>query len=449
MGFLTRKEQDWLGIPVLPGALPVIGHLHRMYDNPITFVKAATAAVGPLFWAKFVPREWALVVCGKEVLQLFKRPTLLCDGYRTLLPEIFGESMLTKAGARHAHLRSAMNPLFSPRGLTENSSIAMAGQIIADRVEAWVRRGEVDILSEAQKLTLEVVFRLMGLLPQELPEYYRQFRELLMSVVQLPVNLPGFPLYRGRKARKWLDEHILAILQDARRGARSGGLLARLLDARDESGTPLSDQELVDNLRLLAFAGHDTTASTIAWTVVTLARHPEHWDRLVEEAQRVDVELSSPQALRSFPFAEALFRESLRMYPPTALVPRITTEPLSLYGHEIPAGVALSLFICSLVRDPETFKDPDRYDPSRWLDRPTPPGPAEIVNFGGGPHFCLGYHLAVAEGVLAAVALARSLGKRGLRPRLAGDSTPKFLLFGHPKPRPRIRFVARDTPHGR
>ncbi len=97
-----------------------------------------------------------------------------------------------------------------------------------------------------------------------------------------------------------------------------------------------------------------------------------------------------------------------------------------------------------MSRDPELFAEPERFDTGRWLGRSKPPSPLEISQFGGGPHFCLGYSLAWLEGIQFLVALARVLGPQGRRPRLTGESLPKQVFFplAHPPNPTRIAFQA-------
>jgi cytochrome P450 monooxygenase len=152
---------------------------------------------------------------------------------------------------------------------------------------------------------------------------------------------------------------------------------------------------------------------------------------------------ASPAELKSFPVAEALFREVLRLYPPLSLTTRETTDAISIAGHSIPRGTVLGIPLGALARDPELFPDPDRFDLSRWFGRKTPPSPIELAPFGGGPHFCLGYHLAWMESVLFIVSLVKQMQARRLRPRLVSRSKPRqvFLPLGHPSGGTQVLFA--------
>jgi len=108
---------------------------------------------------------------------------------------------------------------------------------------------------------------------------------------------------------------------------------------------------------------------------------------------------------------------------------------VTLHGRRVPAGTLVGVSFGALTRDPATFPDPGRLNPSRWLGKSGPPSPLEQVAFGGGPHFCLGAHLALMEGVVFAVGLAKRCAALGAAPRLVGKP-PRWLLLpvGHPSP---------------
>jgi cytochrome P450 monooxygenase len=133
----------------------------------------------------------------------------------------------------------------------------------------------------------------------------------------------------------------------------------------------------------------------------------------------------------------------LRLYPPAAFTGRRLCEPLTVCGHQFSKGTFVGVALCTIARDPELYPDPDRIDPSRWLNRKEAPTPIELSQFGGGPHFCIGYHLAWLEMIQFAVSLARRMSRDGLRPRLADGPAPRYygLPLGHPSRETRIEFV--------
>lgn len=207
-----------------------------------------------------------------------------------------------------------------------------------------------------------------------------------------------------------------------------------MVHGHDEQGEGSSEQELLDNFILLVFGGHDTTAAAMAWALLHLAHSPSHWRRLVAEAEVLDTIPSNPRELLGrAPFALALLRESARMYPPAHTCSRIVPRELELFGLALQPGTKLAVSLTLLSRDRGSYVDPDRWRPERWLDRDRKPSALEKCQFGGGRHFCLGYHLALVVGVTTLIQLARELERAGKTLRPSGAlPAPRFLPMTHP-----------------
>ena len=319
----------------------------------------------------------------------------------------------------------------------------MMAAALEARVDRWVDRGEARVLPEIQEVALEIIFRMLGVDPQDLPSWRDRYRALLLANLGITVMFPGSPAHRAARAKEWIDARFRDLLAAARADPAAEGLLVDLTRVADDAGQPLTDAELLDNLRLLVLGGHETISSTMSWILITLAARPDLWDALSVEAARAPEAPTTPQAARAFPFAEALFRETVRMYPPFSIITRLAVEPYPLHGKTIPSGALVGVDLWSLGRDPSLFTAPDAFAPDRWLGQRGNPSPIEIVQFGAGPHFCLGYHLAWLEAVQFSVTLARRLGRAGLRPRLRGQvPAPIFLPTGHPPAKTAVELVS-------
>jgi len=176
-------------------------------------------------------------------------------------------------------------------------------------------------------------------------------------------------------------------------------VLSLLLAARDENGEPMSDAELCDQLMTLLFAGHDTTATSLAFALHNVLRHPEVLDRLRTELAQGRLE-----------YVEATAKETLRLNPIVSEVGRVLSRPMRIGGWDLPAGVEASPCIYLTHRRPDLWPEPERFQPERFLGRRT--SPYEFFPFGGGVRRCLGMAFALFE---MKVVLAEILSRVELR----------------------------------
>jgi cytochrome P450 len=375
-----------------------------------------------------------------------KDPRLVTADSRNTLEYLIGHSLLSLDGAPHRRLRGAMNPPFAPRGLSESTTGALIASVVSDCAERLFQRDQVAIHDEMKEMALDLVLRIAGVGAQDLPEWRHQYSEAVLGLIPLPWDLPGSPRRRALRAVAWLDAQIGRLVQRAQAEPGGNTLLHALLQARDDSGRGLEHRELLDNIRTLFLAGHETTATTTAWAVLHLCLDPRLWQRMVDEACSGSGVPRTPAEAKQFPLCEAIFRESVRLYGPAWFLNRRTSEPVELAGRTLPAGVTVAFAPLLWARDPAQYPDPDRFVPERWLGRPHP-APYEVSQFGAGPHFCLGYHLAWLEVVAFLVALGREARKQapGQCPRLRCPEALRLRYFPTPHPPAVARVQFRAT----
>lgn len=431
------------GFPVMPGAWPLIGHIPMVYrDLPGAFRKAQELGLGPMFWVTTGFGVWVLLCTSPESIEIFKSKAFTSKHLQEIAPLVAGHSLLSQDGPPHRHMRSAMNGPFQSRGLDAATAGAMSAKVLSALTDRWAERPSVKVLPDIQGAALEVIFRMLGVEVDDLEPWRKAYRALVLANLNIKLRFPGSPATRSEKAKKWIDEHLLVIIAEARKQGGSGTLLGALVHGKDDEGQALTDEELLDNLRLLLLGGHETISSTMAWIALRLAHHEDLWDGLVAEVRGDDGVPTKPEQARRFPLAEALFRETVRMHPAFGTITRKAVAPFELHGKTIPEGALVAVSLWSISHDESLFPDPFAFRPARWQGRSAPPSAMEISQFGAGPHFCLGYHLAWLESVQFAVALARSLSAKGLRPRLrdTGSMRPIYLPTEHPSPRAVLDF---------
>jgi len=189
---------------------------------------------------------------------------------------------------------------------------------------------------------------------------------------------------------KVVDRDLFAVIAKRRaagNGEAGDDVLSLLLATRDEDGSPLSDEELRDELLTLVLAGHETTANSLAWTVERLLRTPAAYDRLREavRGERGDAEQE----------IEAVIHEGMRVRPVVPMVVRMVKKPWRLGQYVVPAETPVAVSIVALHHREDVYPEPHAFRPERFLGRK--PGTYTWIPFGGGVRRCLGATLAMAE----------------------------------------------------
>jgi cytochrome P450 len=284
-------------------------------------------------------------------------------------------------------------------------------------VASWPRDTPLELHPRMQSLTLEIILRaVFGLEPGPRLDALRERLATMLSFGDKPISLMPPPLESplakvlqrvgpfAKFVRLQEQSDELIFEQIAERRAQDGegdDILAMLLTARHEDGSPMSDQELRDELLTLLVAGHETTASTMAWAFTRLPHHPEVLERLSEDDDA---------------YLTATIQETLRRRPVLPNVaPRLVVQPIEVGGWEYPAGISLVPNAYLIHHDPSIYEDPYAFRPERFLDEP--PGTYTWIPFGGGRRRCLGASFAMLE---MKIVLRAVLAACELRPAGAG-----------------------------
>jgi cytochrome P450 len=314
------------------------------------------------------------------------------DGSMGDLIPLLGNGLLTTDGDYHRRARRIMLPAFHREQLAASSAIMTEE---AERALTGWRPGDhVDLYSWTRRLALRVAMRaLFGFDPDHSTrdaEMAAQFEEALGFwgrdyVVQM-FRGPGSPWRAMTRARAQLDAVIFAEVARRRAsGERGPDILSLLLDAEDEDGWGLSDQELRDQVMTLLFAGHDTTTSTVTFLFFELARNPDEIGPLVASdgaGEALDMALD----------------ETLRMYPPAWIGPRRSVDAFELNGTGVPAGVNVNYCSWASHQLAEVFPEPERFRPARFTPQVKAALPkGAYVPFGGGSRTCIGMRFGQLE----------------------------------------------------
>jgi cytochrome P450 len=315
-------------------------------------------------------------------------------------------SLFQLRGEPHRRHRQLIMPSF--HGSRMRAYAAAMQQITRDVLDSAAGKGRVELHALTQRISLEVILRtVFGVQdPERVKAFSEAIPQLIAAAHPLFMFMPFLqraPLGLGPWAKfRRTYERLEQLLREqlALTRARGGGedVLSMLLEARDEHGDHLDDEEIRDELRTLLFAGHETTAIALCWAVDAVGRHPAVAERLADELASLPANLekgADAEALAKLPYLEAVCNESLRLYPIVTENLRGLHEPLELGGYRLEPPLAVSASILGIHMSPEIYPEPEIFRPERFLGRKY--GPHEFLPFGGGHRRCIGAAFASFE----------------------------------------------------
>jgi cytochrome P450 len=324
-----------------------------------------------------------------------------------------GASTLTLEGDVWKRHRRLLNPAFHAQVVRRYHGIIV--EHTRRLLDSWQDNQSYEFMFEMMRTTMgiiaDIIFSLKDMqrdaqdLNQALTAVFEVLTARTTAFQQLPPWLPTGDNRRIRQATRVIEGFVMSLIQQRRaEGILLDDILSDLIQAKDEeSGATLSDIEICYELKTLFGAGHETTALMLMWTLYQLCLYPEIQDRLRKEVEDVLGE-RQPELddLPHMPYTLQVLNESMRVYPPAwSLMVRKAIADIQLGEHTIPAGSVMLIPMWVVHRDERFFPDPLKFDPDRfegdWKKRY--PG-YSYFPFGGGPHICVGSHLAMLEGQL-------------------------------------------------
>jgi cytochrome P450 family 135 len=411
----TAAESRMPPGPRLPRPLQTAGFLfapprfiswcHRRYGDVVSF--------STLFDSRFV-----MVFEPELVKAVFQGPAEQLragEANAVLGPVLGGRSVLLLDGAEHLRQRRLMLPSF--HGQRMRAYEAVMERAADQTIDSWPVGEEFQLLPSMQALTLEVIMSaVFGVEEGPRREELKRRIRAMLDPVSGRFSILVFALSGGRlgdrgamgrfqERRRALDELIFDEIAERRRAPdleEREDVFSTLVLARDEDGQSMTDQELRDELVTLLVAGHETTATGLAWT----------FDLLFHD-QRVLAKLRESVAAEDDPYLDAVIKEVLRIRPVIAGVGRVVRErPFELGGYVIPPGVEINPSIAVIHRRPDRYPEPFDFRPERFLADDAP-DTYTWIPFGGGSRRCLGASFALFE---MRVVVRRVLERAALEP---------------------------------
>jgi len=351
----------------------------------------------------------------------FPKSERISEGLRPLL----GESVFLTNGAQWQRQRRIIDPAFEGGRLRETyPAMWAASQAALARLSA--RAGEtVEIEEQTSHAAADIIFRTLFSIPIEddlAAQVFHEFRAYqrtqpilnLAAFLPLPRWMPRFFRSDTKAAAKRIRGLITALCERRRAEIEAGtapdDLATKIMTTADpETGETFSTEEMVDQVAIFFLAGHETSASALAWALYLVATHPDWQERLAEEAQLLGAvpDFADIAKLR---LSRDVFRETLRLYPPVPMMVRETTCPERFRDRDVPEGAQIVLSPWHQHRHARLWDNPDGFDPARWgTENGRSCAREAYMPFSAGPRVCTGAGFAMVEGVLMLSLILRDL----------------------------------------
>jgi cytochrome P450 family 110 len=409
---------------VLPSlSIPRFQQLFQWILNPLAYLHECDRTCGDIFTVNMSGVFTGVVFTSnpQAIQQILTNDTkqLSAPGSsnQILKPFLGDKGVILLDGREHRQRRQLLMPQFHGDKVRVYTDAIQ--EITRNTIQKWQVGETINVREEMQKITLSVILQtVFGLSQGDRYDRIRDKLSNMLSLVESPINasflfLPWLqkdlgawsPWGRFIRDRTELDALIYAEITERRQSGETDALkeplcdrtdiLSMLIGSQDADGNGMSDLELHDELMTLLFAGHETTATALAWAVYWINYLPEVKEKLLAEIATLGTE-PDPMAISKLPYLNAVCSETLRIYPVGMLTfPRIVNEEISIEGYDIKAGQVVMGCIYLTHHREDLYPEPDLFKPERFLERQF--SPYEYLPFGGGVRRCVGVALAQLE----------------------------------------------------
>ena len=399
--------------------------MSKLQSEPLAFLGDLWQAYGDLVRIPVMPG----FTIFSSVHPDYAEHVLVTHSERYAKPDFFlkpmgmvqGQGLFSSEGAFWKKQRRLMQPAFQQKQIRRLHCIVY--ECVQSLLWEWDAKpeGEVfDIADEMTRLTLKIVGKTLfsvdisdesDRLRQSLRTGVEYVYSRLTSPLAPPPWLPTLTNRQFHRAKKTIDEIVLEIIRQRRSQPEDAkDLLSTLLAAQDEeTGEGMSDRQLLNEVITLINAGHETTATSLAWTWHLLGTHMEVAGRLKEEVDSIlTADVATYEQIKKLAYTRRVFDESLRLRPPgMGLAPRAALEDDEIDGYFIPKGSIFNIMFYFTLRHPDFWQNPEQFDPDRFLPERVSERPKyAYMPWGAGQHVCIGKNLALMEVVMIVSAIA-------------------------------------------
>ncbi|MFN6568179.1 cytochrome P450 [Dendronalium sp. ChiSLP03b] len=381
--------------------------------NPLEFLERSAKDYGDIFFTNpFGDLETLVVTHPLDLQELFNPTNKILDApgaaNELFKPQLGENSLIVQDGERHQRQRKLIMPPF------HGEQMLIYGQQICDITQQAIQHlkvGQTFIARHlSEDITMTIILKIVFGIEQE--SRFEKLKNLMTTWLSLNSSpliasallLPSLrkdlgawsPWGRYLRKRQQIDENLMTQILERRQQVQSSrfDILSLLIEAKYENGESMSDAELRDNLLTLLNAGHETTATALAWALYWIHQQPQVYQKLLDELHGLNT--PDPLKVAQLPYLTAVCQETLRIYPVVLFTfPRVTVRSVNLRGYHVASGTFVTPSIYLTHRREDLYPQADKFQPERFINRKY--SPYEFWPFGAGSRQCLGQVFALFE----------------------------------------------------
>lgn len=395
--------------PQGPAGWPVIGNLTDFFaQGPLAFLTKLQTEFGDVASFSVFGRKSVLITHPDDIERvLLETGKYFHKGYKTIFAVhlVLGNGLASSEGEFWRRQRKLAQPAFHHERISgyADTCIHFSKRLLQSWQDGEVRDIDQDMMLLMQQIVAKILLdtdvtgeaqdvgQAFDVIQQEMSAEVMGWRLFLPSFVSSPGRV------RLRAAVNNLDQILQSTIKKRRTTSNNhNDLLTMLMEARDEDGNGMTDQQLRDEIMTFYFAGFETTANSLSWVWDLLSRNHNIRAKLEAELEQILAgKYPTFSDLRTLSYTEAIFKETLRLYPPGWSIGRFTSEDVEINGYTVSKGTEIWMSSWLTQRDPRWFSNPETFIPDRWLDGLEKRIPRyAYFPFGGGARTCIGNSLA-------------------------------------------------------
>ncbi|XP_027336886.1 beta-amyrin 11-oxidase-like [Abrus precatorius] len=395
-----------------------------LFGNMLTFLKDFSSGHADSFINNLVSRYGrtgiykthlflnpSIIVCAPETCKrVLQDEENYKHGYPTSTQELTRSRPFEGvAGAEHKRIRRLVTAPIVGQHMLVKYLERIENIVINSLEELSTIKHPVELLTETKKISFKVIIHIfLGSYNEGIVTKVGDlFTVLFDGLFSVPINAPGFTFNKALKARKKLVKIIQSVLDERKLMMKKGEIVDKrdlvdiLLDVDGENGKKLEDEDIIDLLLALVFAGHETTATGMMWSLIHLTQHPDIMKKAKEEQEEImkmrpsSQKYLSLQEIKQMVYLSKVINETLRLANILFSAFRVATADVNINGYIIPKGWKVLVWLRAIHMDPEYHSNPEEFNPSRWDGYNAKVG--AFLPFGTGSRLCPGSDLAKLE----------------------------------------------------